>query len=557
LKKLFVKLLSSEFRVKTMCFPGTFLLSACNVITVGDDIELVDRGVRLEILLKICEDIKAGRLKVPNDGKKRSHGECIVDALVKPVTARRKCSFATYLHWVPETRNFVGRCNTFLSHPWSANFQDTVAALEEYEKTLPSNSPPKYYFVDYLAVNQHSPLEDLNQLKDIVELCDSLTLMAQPWNNPVALTRLWCIFEIAHAVSGKTDIEIILCPEDREKFQDKIRENINDVWGLVGEFFKNINSRKATATKPKDIEKIQQIVENKLGGFKKVDTDVADGLRNWFIRSAKALLKNFPDADKCSNEYAELCWQVAEFLYSQSKYSEAARLYHDAEVIYKNNKNNRWLTCEKDRIFMFRKMEKFKEAVEMAESNVENQEKILGPTHLSTLKSKRCLGAIQKDLALSYNEKAEQNLREILEVFMKAPKPDELQINTTKYQLAELLRNLGKLKEAQEMYQDVINSKVKNKKEWGPNHPSTLNCVLMKARCIALAGNHKRALIDYTNVLPILRVQWGADDPSVVKGNKWIEEAEAELKGTGENAADQLQRSRRSSDRNIGKSYRL
>jgi len=488
----------------------------------GDVIDLDDRGVRLEVLLKVCEIVKAGQLTVPEDDKERSPGERIVDGLVKPATKSRRCSYCTHLHQNPSTRNLVGRINTFVSHPWRTDFQITVDALVEYEKALPKGSPPQFYFVDYFAVNQHSPGKDLKRLADLVGLSETLALMAKPWQNPDVCTRLWCIFEIAHAVLNNTKIEIVLAPEEIQSFQDKIRKNSSGAWNLLGELFKNIDSASATATQKGDIAMIQKFIKTDLGGFMKVDTMVADGLREWYVRSAKALLKNLPDIDQGSNEQAELTWQVAEFLYSQSQYSEAAGLYDEAAIIYKNNNNDEWLTCEKDRVFMFRKMGKLEKALEMATQNFKNQLKIRGPTHLGTLASKRCLGAIQKDLGM--NTKAEQNLRATLEVLEKTEKPDGYHIQVTKYQLAEALRNLGRLEEAMDMYQELIDIKTESSK-YGPRHSSTLNCVLMRGRCISLTGHPERALSDYNDALPVLRKDWGSNDPSVIKGAEWMEEA--------------------------------
>jgi len=486
----------------------------------GDVIDLDDRGVRLEVLLKVCEIVKAGRLTVPLDEKKRSPGERIVDGLVKPVTKTRRCSYCTHLYQNTSTRNLVGRINTFVSHPWRTDFQITVDALVEYEKTLPRGSPPQFYFVDYFAVNQHNPGKDLRRLADLVGLSDTLALMSKPWQSPDVLTRLWCIFEIAHAVLKKTKIEIVLAPKEIQSFQNKLRKNSSSAWGLLGELFKSIDSANATATQKGDIAMIQNFIKTELGGFMKVDTMVADGLRSWYVRSAKALLKNCPDIDQGSNEQAELTWQVAEFLYSQSQYSEAAGLYDEAAIIYRNNNNDEWLTCEKDRVFMFRKMGKLKEALIMANQNFKNQVKVRGPTHLGTLASKRCLGAIQKDLGL--NREAEQNLRATLEVLEMTEKPDSYHILVTKYQLAEALRNLGRLEEAMEMYQELIDIK---SSKLGPRHASTVNCVLMRARCISLSGHPECALSHYNEALPVLRKDWGSNDPSVIKGTQWMEEA--------------------------------
>jgi len=489
-----------------------------------EDIEISQRGVRLEALQKLCEDINGGRMNLPMDDEKRNPGEQLVDGIVKPLTDTSKCSYASYLYQNPNTTNLVGPCNAFVSQPWSSTFQTTVAAIVEYEKTLPMGSPPQFYFVDYCAINQHNPSDDFKQLGNLIESSNKLLLMANSWKKPVALTRLWCIFEVALAALKNTEIEIILSPEEIGSFQQALRTNVKQAWDFVGELFQNVDSKKATASKEIDVEKIGIFIENELGGFIKVDTIVADGLRKWFVRSAKTLLKNFPEADKGSDEHAHLIWQVAEFRYSQSQYSEAAQLYDEAAAIYKKNNNEEWLTCEKDRIFMFRKMGKLKEALPMAIQNLENQEKLRGAMHLGTLSSKRCLGAIQKDLGM--NKEAEENLRAILEVFEKAEEPNEHQILVTKYQLAETLRNLGRLDDAVNMYQDLIDRKTK---KLGRDHPSTLNCVLMKARCLALKNMPELALPLYEETLPILRMKWGAKDPSVINGNKWIEEARSQL----------------------------
>jgi len=490
--------------------------------TSSDSIMIANRGVRLKVLQKISDDLKAGRLQLPADNKKRSFGEQIVDGLVKPVTNSRKCSYATYLYEDPNTKDLVGKCNTFLSHPWSADFEITVAALSEYERTLPKGSPPKFYFVDYFAVNQHNASADLKQLEDLVRLSDTLVLMAEPWSNPEALTRLWCIFEIAHAVLGNTEIEIVLRPEQVIDFQKELRENTEGLWDFVGKMFENIDSQNAKAKYEGDVKNISQFIEKELGGFANVDAMVADGLRNWFLRSANALLENVPDERLSSIEYAKLIYTVAGIHYTQCKYAEAAALYDKATTIFKNNNDKFWVYAEKDKVFMFRKMKKFEEALSLAIQNLQNWEKVEGKTHDGWYCAKRCIGSIQ--IGLGMNEEAEESLRAALEAFEKSD--DQYQIRTTKYQLAEALRNLGRLEEAVEMYQDLINHFTKIH---GSDSPSTLNCVLMRARCLALGNSPEVALPLYEAALPVLRINWSDKDPSVIKCKKWIDEARLQL----------------------------
>lgn len=51
-----------------------------------EDIEISQRGVRLEVLQKLCEDINDGRMNLPMDDEKRNPGEQLVDGIVKPLT---------------------------------------------------------------------------------------------------------------------------------------------------------------------------------------------------------------------------------------------------------------------------------------------------------------------------------------------------------------------------------------------------------------------------------------------------------------------------------------
>ena len=175
-------------------------------------------------MLRISKEIQQGQINLPNDEKCRSPGEKIRDGLVMPRTRTNEWSYSEQLYYNENTRHLVGQCTTFLSHPWSANFNDTVLAIEEYEKNLPANSPQQFYFVDYFAINQHQPKTDLKELGALVIKCSSLVLMAKPWEKPVALTRLWCIYELAYALLGGTKVNIILPPEGKERFQRYLRE---------------------------------------------------------------------------------------------------------------------------------------------------------------------------------------------------------------------------------------------------------------------------------------------------------------------------------------------
>jgi len=539
LKKLFLKTFRYLFFFDTFLhylIMGSFFTSISRNPVAGN-LDISNRGVRLESLQEICTKIEAGLLQLPNDEKDRSHGERIRDGLVKPITDTKKCSYAEYLYGDLNTRSLVGKCTTFVSHPWSANFRVTVAAISQYEKNLPQGSPPQFYFVDYLAINQHFPSDDLDELGRMVQSCDTLILMAEPWRNPVVLTRLWCIFEIAQAVLGETEIKIILPPEQEEKFQHSLKNEVmKSVWVFMSKILEQIDSRNAKASMESDIQDIRNFIQDKLGGFMKVDTMVADALRKWFLRSALGLLENFDEAKKGSVEHAELISQVANFHYGLSLHADSARLFGEAAAIFKENGDSKWLICEKEKLYMLRKMGKAQEILPMAIQNLELQVKEFGATAKSTLASKEVVGAVYRELGM--NAEAEETLQAILDEYLKDEESYDREIRLAKYQLGWALRNAGKLDKAAQMYQDLIDA---NTERLGRDDANTLVCVSNYARCLALSMKPERAVPLYEEALPVMRMTWGADDQQVILGTKWLQEAQMQLKSLPETKSQQLE----------------
>jgi len=295
-----------------------------------------------------------------------------------------------------------------------------------------------------------------------------------------------------------------------------------EIWTFVGELLDKVDSQNAKARMKSDVVNIHNFIKTELGGFIKVDSMVSDGLRLWFLRSAEALKESFPEADKGSYEHGELIARVAEFYYSQSLHEDAALLYDEAIAIHKKNGCSRWLLHEKEKIYMIRKSGKALEALPMAISNLNRQIEEFGEMAESTLHCKRLLGTVYKDLGM--NPEAEKILKEILQVFEK----DELylQIRVTKFQLAEVLRNSGKLDESEKMYDWLVKHHMDRK---GRENANTMCYLLNYARCLHLKEKRELALPLYEEAVPILLVKWGFRDPQTILGEKWLREIRAEL----------------------------
>jgi len=481
------------------------------------EFSIFERGLRLEALCMIAQEIK--RTNLPDNIKKLNPGDQIVEGFIKPATATHNLSYVEHFYQNYLYRNLVGVCNTFVSHPWSGDFEDLIAALSEYEKNIPEKSQKNYYFVDYFAVNQNKVHEDLSTLSSLIKSCKTLVLMAKPWEKPVALTRIWCIFELAQADIANNDIFLILPPEDQKRFQCQMRKNVNkNLWSFLD--FRHIDSGNARATNKQDLQDIKKFIQKNFNGFARVDNIISERLRNWWVRSVKSLVER-SEEKKGSIGYASLLTDVASFYFTQRMYSDSTRLYKEAENIYrKKNNPSKWLACEYNTIRILARTEKTKDALRFSIANVDHCIEKLGPTNDQTLKSKKLLGDIRRKLR-QFTE-SEQILREVLEEHKTTKDYMDDDIINSMVSLTETLRDSGEYKGAEIMLEDVVERRTI---KYGRSSSLTLNAVSKYARCIELNGNFERAVSLYQEALPSLRRSYGDSDKRVENCDTWLRES--------------------------------
>ena len=262
-------------------------------ISMGDDVRIsevpvslrmMDRGVSLQVLKDIVSKLSEENEKIARDviGRVPSPGESVVHGLVKTIVKDQ--SFSEYLKNRSSSAHLVGKINVFVSHAWGSSFQNTVNAIEVFEEQFPAKERNFFYFVDFFAVNQYDPKKDLDQLGEIAQRSQKLLLMVAPWERPVTLERAWCVFELAHAVLGGTEIVIAMTAKEREELKEAVRTRLNSTAALQSflNIFARINSKTSKATVGADELKIKAFIEDKLEGFAAVDHKVADSLRQCF-----------------------------------------------------------------------------------------------------------------------------------------------------------------------------------------------------------------------------------------------------------------------------------
>ena len=211
----------------------------------------------------------------------------------------------------------VSHANCFVSHAWNYRLKDLLDMLRDIDREHTSRGIKAYFWYDIVALNQHRLADstELPKLVDALQACDSVALCCKPWNRPVVLTRVWCLFEIFHALNLGIPISVAMTPDDQRNSLKAVQanprsSNANDSTSvteivvydteqrtptdqlangakgeadsqLTGAAYADIDVRQAKATVPEDKAKIFKEVENTPGGIDSFNTKIREFMMGW------------------------------------------------------------------------------------------------------------------------------------------------------------------------------------------------------------------------------------------------------------------------------------
>ena len=341
--------------------------------------------------------------------------------IVKPATEHVKTSYAEMLSNTEPGE--VNEATVFVSHAWKFTFVNVVDALS-------SLSENAFVWFDVFTVNQHASLQVppdwwFTTFKEAVASIGHTVLVLMPWDDPIPLTRAWCIWEILSTIDdGKAKLEICLPAVEQKAFADFLVEKGSDkvIVKMVG-----MDVQRAEAWKKEDRDAILNAVKVYPGGASEVNKRIKDQMRSWLIESAKSAL-NTLDVEKRAT--SALLIDVAVLLSKQAKYADAEPLFREA---------------------------------------LDGRRRELGDAHPSTLDSINNLATLL-DQQGKYAD-AEALYRKALDgkrrVCGDAHRDTLASINN----LAILLKDQGKYADAEALYREALDG---HRRELGDTHPSTL-----------------------------------------------------------------------------------
>jgi len=430
------------------------------------ELALDKRGVRLKVLEMLLKEENAGSM----------NGEELREAFIWPRTRSSGCSYSEWLTQNPDTNSLVGEINIFISHAWKYKFEDLVSCIrqfEEFDKEL-AHRRPFYYFIDYFAVNQHSPGQDLGLLQNMIYKSEAVLLCLSPFNDPIPLKRSWCVFEMMHGIqSPTTKLLIALAGQEWERLKQALLEDFT----VVIKAFTNIDAEKAEASVLKDKENIARNIKEQLGGFAKVNEVVMHTIRTWVEDRAKQLLSKMHQKSVYFSSHEEEK-QLGNAYFQIGNFFRKEGMLADSEEILKNavEYNDRILgkeallscKCRINLAIVYKKQGRLEESDKLWSSTLLTEMQEFGIENEETVKSHR--GYMALLLKLNRVDEAAEIFKMFLPLQIKLFGEDHIETLRMEITNGVILTVQNKLEEARDV---LIKTRERHKKILGNRHPQT------------------------------------------------------------------------------------
>ena len=265
----------------------------------------------------------------------------------------------------------IARADYMLSYTWSYTIGDIISSIVEFCNSQRDDINRTYVWIDFLCINQHRVIEAkkhgdsglLNFESDFPQLLSQighLLAMMTPWNNPVYVERIWCIYEFYTAYTTGCDISIIMPETEIESIHADIFGDTGDL-NVLYNVFGRTEIENAVSSYESDGDIILSLIRTTVG-YDELNHKVNELLHCWirgviqtqtmdrrkydgqqpsnrhepYDEVVGRLLSAYDDAFDGSNvENAKYHTSNGKKLLSEGSYAEALIEFRKAHVTYK------------------------------------------------------------------------------------------------------------------------------------------------------------------------------------------------------------------------------
>ena len=421
---------------------------------------------------------------------------------IRPKTNHLKSSYCAYLKTQDSYRECVGEAQVFISHAWKDKFLDVVDTLEYHF----IDNPDIILWFDSFSCNLHDNYSDRdwvwwnNAFKANIESFKYTVLVIPQWNQPLPLTRAWCLYEIYCTAVSNCKFEIAMFPQERDCFLQTVHS------GVVNRAIQSIDIWNSDSSNNIENTKILNAIKSTVGSID-INNIVRDFLTEWTVTTVQSVMKDIDDKlesamghkslgilymiqrryesaelmlrealvtyeDKLGKKHEDTLlvrYNMALLMYKMERYDVALQLYEEClsditESLGRKDVNT--MNAMSDLSSLYHKLEKYDEAISLYTECLMLREEVLGEKHFDTLATMNSLADSyhksqrhQEALALDSYHKSQRH-EEALALYQRCLSIREGLLGPNHYQtlqslenIASVYVNLGRYDEASELHE--------------------------------------------------------------------------------------------------------
>jgi tetratricopeptide (TPR) repeat protein len=458
-------------------------------------------GIKLSFIAELIKDF-------PEDELRKATTTDVCDKFIKPVTREYQSSFCELMTSIDPSK--IGPATVFISHAWRYLFLEVLKALlEKYQNDL-----DVVIWFDLFCNNQHkAPNRDFlwwtGVFKTAIEKIGRTVMVFTPWNDPIPLTRGWCIWELYCTIETSSQFEIAMTSQSQQEFLLDIDKN---PIGTVNNMLSIINCEKSECINKIDKVQIHEAIKKTIG-FYPLNQRIFETMRKWvtdrysleYEKRQLALGKNEPLTLKAMHNLAMLFQLQGNFVKAEALLVECLE---KQRLVLGADDHDTFQTMN-HLAMLYNDIGKFSNALSLLEECLQN----------SVCSSKaNSKGVCLQNLAISYqhmnmNEKAEMLLEECYGLFQplfEASDPSMLRLISN---MAALYQTLGKHKKAEELYTSCLELRKENSQS---NHPHNLIMMANLASLYETYGKHAEAESLFFECYEKQKLLLGVDHPDTL-----------------------------------------
>ncbi|KAJ3038265.1 Kinesin light chain 3 [Rhizophlyctis rosea] len=412
----------------------------------------------------------------------------VCEQLVKPNTVADK-SFCSVL--LTQNSN-IFPANWFISHSWQYLFLDVVDAIHDFSRTSKISEHQVWIWLDIFSLPQHQRTTVESEwlkttfTQSIADMKNVLMVLS-PWNQPITLTRAWCVFELYACTATNSSFNVAIPPREADAFTESLGDP-----NIFYQTLASISSENCTATEPADLVAIRKAI-TETTGFNALDRAVLSLLTEWMVRvvedEAQLLSTEWDGKPNLDSIAAKAT--LGKLYFETGQYHKARPLLEDAtsianKLLGRNHPVSQHLEDEMTALCF--RTGSLTLAGLMCRSRLEEKRKQLGEYHRDTLWSMNMLGDIYE--AAGEYDSAEHCHLECVRRAREAL--GDYDLDTVKFsaRLATTYLGQNRVEKARELFTFCV---AYGKERWPRNHPINQRFVYGLGHATLLAGHVRGA----------------------------------------------------------------